>query len=257
MKAAGAGGNVPPALASARALVARFAVDEADAVVAMFWLMPSAPTTLPATADGTDSWCVARRTTWPFTLYIPQRGAERLLHLGGGARGGDGDPVRGHGAHLESLAGQPAAGAADLGSSRREPGLPLRRGQVMPVAGTARRADRRDQRLGRRRVPQLQHHLEVHRGGLRDGARGMLPGTRRDHGPVQRLPAAGRRGRRGGSRDSAHRCCAQKAGLHRRPAQKSCVAYPPFRPPFEDDARTLTSTICPGSGPSSRKIGRR
>ena len=34
--------------------------------------MPTAPTTLPATEDGTDIVCEASRTTWPFTLYMPR-----------------------------------------------------------------------------------------------------------------------------------------------------------------------------------------
>jgi hypothetical protein len=39
-----------------------------DAVVAMFWLTPRAPTTLPAMDAGTDIFLVASRTTCPFSL---------------------------------------------------------------------------------------------------------------------------------------------------------------------------------------------
>lgn len=43
------------------------ALSEASAGVAMFWLTPRAPTTLPASDAGTDISLVARRTVWPFT----------------------------------------------------------------------------------------------------------------------------------------------------------------------------------------------
>ncbi len=72
MNAAGAGGKLPLLPDIARALAARLALAAwlaAESVVATVWLMPSAPTTVPATDAGTDICLLARRTTLPFTRY--------------------------------------------------------------------------------------------------------------------------------------------------------------------------------------------
>ena len=66
MNAGGAGGNGLVAAAGLAAAVFT-AVPAASAGVAMAWLTPMAPTTLRATAAGTDISRVASRTVWPFS----------------------------------------------------------------------------------------------------------------------------------------------------------------------------------------------
>jgi hypothetical protein len=44
------------------------ALADALAGVAMFWLMPRAPTTLPLSEAGTDMVLAAMRTVWPCSL---------------------------------------------------------------------------------------------------------------------------------------------------------------------------------------------
>ena len=65
MKAGGAGGNGFVAAALVRVLAA---LPDASAGVAMVWLMPRAPATLPLSEAGTDMVLAAMRTVWPCSL---------------------------------------------------------------------------------------------------------------------------------------------------------------------------------------------
>jgi hypothetical protein len=66
MKAGGAGGNGFVAAAALVRVLA--ALPDVLAVVAMFWLIPRAPATLPLSEAGTDMVLAAMRTVWPCSL---------------------------------------------------------------------------------------------------------------------------------------------------------------------------------------------
>ncbi len=66
MKAAGAGGNGFVAAAALVRVLA--ALPDTSAGLAMVWLMPRAPATLPLSEAGTDMVLAAMRRVWPCTL---------------------------------------------------------------------------------------------------------------------------------------------------------------------------------------------
>ncbi len=104
-------------------------------------------------------------------FVVPERHAERFLHLRCRPRCGYEQPVLRQCPDGESLAAQPGPGLRDAGGRgcvARDPG---RVGQVVVEFGRARGGDRLDESLRACRVAQCEYQVEADRGGARDLSR--------------------------------------------------------------------------------------